>query len=78
MAQEPVTRAALGTSIEELLSQRFGVSADFAIDETVTRLKRLGLLDESGGMLSALPLPAATERLETEWAQLLRPSAGSR
>ena len=78
MAPEPVTRAALGTSIEELLSQRFGVSADFAIGEALTQLKSHGLLDESGGILSALPLPAAIERLQTEWVQLLRPSAGSR
>ncbi len=53
-------------------------SVDFAIDEALTQLKRLGLLDERGGLLSALPLPVAIERLETEWAQLLRPSAGSR
>jgi hypothetical protein len=77
-AAQPLSCAALGASIDELLSQRFGVSADFAIDEAVKSLKRLGLLDESGGVLSALPLPAAIERLETEWAQLLQPSAGSR
>ncbi len=71
-AAKPLTRAALGADIDELLSRRFGVSADFAIDEALTRLKRLGLLDESGDRLSALPLPAAIERLETEWAQLLR------
>ncbi len=71
-AAQPLTRAELGTGIDELLSHRFGVSADFAIDEALTRLKRLGLLDERGEMLSALPLPAAIERLETEWAQLLR------
>ncbi len=76
-AAQPLTRAALGAGIDELLSHRFEVSADFAIGEAVTRLKRLGLLDESGGVLSALPLPAAIERLETEWAQLLRPSADS-
>ena len=77
-AAQPLTRAALGAAIDALLSQRFGVSADFAIDEALTRLKRLGLLEESGDMLSVLPLPAAIERLETEWALLLRPSAGSR
>ncbi|MDO9299529.1 DUF3754 domain-containing protein [Bradyrhizobium sp.] len=73
-AAQPLTQAALGADIDELLSQRFAVSADFAINEALSRLKRLGLLDESGGMLSALPLPAAIERLETEWAQLLRPT----
>ena len=72
-AEQPLTRAALGADIDEFLSHRFGVSADFAIGEAVTRLKRLGLLEERGSMLSALPLPAAIERLETEWAQLLRP-----
>ncbi|MDP1869653.1 MAG: TMEM143 family protein [Bradyrhizobium sp.] len=78
IAGKPVTRAVLGASIEALLSHRFSVSADFAIDEAATQLQRLGLLDDSGGMLSALPLPAAIERLEAEWAQLLQPSAGSR
>ena len=77
-AGKPIPRAVLGASIEALLSHRFSVSADFAIDEAATQLQRLGLLDDSGGMLSALPLPAAIERLETEWAQLLRPSADSR
>jgi len=77
-AAEPVTREALGVSVDELLSHRFGVSADFAIGEALTQLKGFGLLDESGGMLSALPLSAAIERLQTEWTQLLRPSAGSR
>ena len=76
-AAEPVTRATLIARIDELLSQRFGVSIDFAIDEALTQLKRLGLLDERGGLLSALSLAAAIERLETEWAQLLRPSANS-
>jgi hypothetical protein len=77
-AAKPVTRSALGADIDELLSRRFGVVADFAIDEALTQLNRLGLLEESGGLLSALPLPAAIERLEAEWSLLLRPSAGSR
>lgn len=78
VAPEPVTRAALDASIDELLLRRFGFPADFEIGEVLTRLKRLGLLGESGGMLSVLPLPAAIERLEAEWAQLLQPNAGSR
>jgi len=72
MSPKPVTHAALDASIDELLLRRFGFSADFEIGGALTRLKRLGLLCESGGTLSALPLPAAIERLETEWAQLLR------
>jgi len=72
VAPEPVTRAALDASIDELLLRRFGFSADFEIGEALTRLKRLGLLCERGGMLSALPPPAAIELLEAAWAQLLR------
>lgn len=74
-AAGPLTRAALDASIAELLLRRFGVSADFVVGDALTRLQRLGLLNESGGALSGLPLPLAIERLETEWAQLLRPSA---
>ncbi|MDP3692190.1 TMEM143 family protein [Bradyrhizobium sp.] len=72
VAPQPVTRAALDAGIDELLLRRFAFSADFEIGEALTRLQRLGLLCESGGKLSALPLPGAIERLEAAWAQLLR------
>jgi hypothetical protein len=64
--------------MEDLLSRRFGVEAEFGIDEALARLKGLDLLGESGGCLSVPPLPDAIERIEKEWSELLRPNAGSR
>ena len=56
-AAEPLTRESLEARIEELLSQRFGVAADFAIGEALTRLKGLGLLGESGGIFRLRRFP---------------------
>ena len=66
-ASAPLAREALKARVEELLVRRFGVSADFAIDAALARLKGLDLVRESGDMLSVLPLPDALSRLDREW-----------
>jgi hypothetical protein len=77
-AAEPLTRKTLETRMEDLLSRRFGLDAEFGIDEALARLKSLDLLGETGDRLSVPPLPDAIKRIEKEWAELLRSSAGSR
>lgn len=66
-ASAPLAREALKARVEELLSRRFGVSADFEIDAALARLKELDLASESGGLLSAVPLADALSRLDREW-----------
>jgi hypothetical protein len=53
--------------VEALLTDAFGVSADFEIDEALARLKRLDLLTETDGHFSVPPLDDALARLEQEW-----------
>jgi hypothetical protein len=77
-AAAPLTREALYARIEQLLADKFGVSADFEIEDALVRLKRLDLLIEAGTDLSVLPLADALARLDREWDEFLRPSAGSR
>ncbi|MGZ5837658.1 MAG: TMEM143 family protein [Xanthobacteraceae bacterium] len=77
-AVAPLTREALGARIEGLLAQLFGVSAAFQIDDALARLKRLDLVSETGGCLTAPPLPDALARLEKDWEKLLQASAGWR
>ena len=77
-AVAPLTREALGARIEGLLAQLFGVSAAFQIDDALARLKRLDLVSETGGCLTAPPLPDALARLEKDWEKFLRASAGWR
>ena len=77
-AAAPLTREALYARIEQLLADKFGVSADFEIEDALVRLKRLDLLIEAGTDLSVLPLADALARLDKEWDEFLRPSAGSR
>jgi hypothetical protein len=71
-AAGPLTREALAARIEGLLAQLFGVSAAFEIDDALARLRRLNLLDETGGCLSVPPLPDAIARLDGDWKELLR------
>lgn len=66
-AQAPLTREALDARVEELLARVFGVSADFEIDDALTRLKRLDLLAATDGRLSVKPLADALARLDMEW-----------
>jgi hypothetical protein len=66
-ADSPLPREALDRRIEELLARVFGIAADFEIDDALARLKRLDLLGENNGQLSALPLPGALARLDKEW-----------
>jgi hypothetical protein len=66
-ASVPLARRTLKARVEELLTRRFGVSTDFAIDAALARLKGLDLVSESGDLFSALPLPDALSRLGDEW-----------
>jgi hypothetical protein len=70
-AQVPPTREALDARVEALLTDAFGISADFEIEEALARLKRLDLLTETAGRFSVLPLADALARLEKEWKELL-------
>ena len=66
-ASAPLAPEALKARVEDLLTKRFGVSADFAVDAALAPLKELGLVSETGGLFSALPLPDALSRLDREW-----------
>jgi len=68
-ASAPLAREALEARVEELLARQFGISADFAIDAALARLKGLDLICESGDLLSVLPLPDALSRLDKEWQE---------
>ena len=68
-APAPLTRETLDARVEALLTQSFGVSADFEIDDAVARLKSLDLLTETDGRLAVLPLAEALARLEQEWKE---------
>ena len=54
----------------------FGVATEFEIDDALRRLTRLGLLRETEGRFSVLPLPDALARLDRAWEHLLLPVAG--
>jgi len=69
-APAPLAREALKARVEELLARVFGVSADFEIDTALARLKGLGLVRESDGLLSVVAVPFTLDRLDREWQEL--------
>lgn len=73
LASVPLSRAALGSHIEELLQQMFGLGRAFNVDEALIRLREFGLVTGSDEALSALPLPDAIAQLKRVWANALRP-----
>ena len=60
-------RAKIGARPSNTVARRFGISADFAIDAALERLRELDLVSEAGGLLSAVPLADALSRLGEEW-----------
>ncbi|WP_315775922.1 MULTISPECIES: TMEM143 family protein [unclassified Bradyrhizobium] len=75
LASVPLSRAALGSHVEELLQQMFGLGRAFNIDEALLRLREFGLVSGGDDALSALPLPAAIAQLDRVWASALRPQS---
>ncbi|HTB02872.1 MAG TPA: TMEM143 family protein [Bradyrhizobium sp.] len=75
-AASPLTREALYARVEELLANAFGVAADFEIDDALARLKGFGLLTETDGRFSAVPLADALARLDSEWSAFVTAPAG--
>lgn len=66
-AAAPLTREALGASIQEVLARVFGIASEFELDDALARLKGLDLLVETNGGLSVVPLAEALARLDKEW-----------
>jgi hypothetical protein len=71
----PITCGVLDARIEELLQRMIGISADFDVDHALWRLREYGLVVETGGRVSAVPLSDALGRLDREWKGLLGPAA---
>ncbi|MGB8398966.1 TMEM143 family protein [Bradyrhizobium sp.] len=76
-AAAPLTREALDARVEEILLRVFGTSADFEIDNALSRLRGLDLLEETDGHLSVSPLPDALARLDREWKGFFATAAES-
>jgi Protein of unknown function (DUF3754) len=72
-AAASLTPKALGTRVEALLAQMFGVRIAFGSDDALAKLRDLDLLHEEGGCVSVPPLAEALTRLEKQWERLLRP-----
>jgi hypothetical protein len=69
-AGEPLTADELDQRIEAWFRSRWGIEFDFEVADGVGKLRRLRLLDDTGGKLSAVPLAEAARRLDETWDNL--------
>jgi hypothetical protein len=67
-ADGPLTASELDRRVEEWFVRRGEASFDFEVDDGVTKLRRLRLVDGDGqGRLAAVPLDEANGRLDQIW-----------
>ena len=66
-ASSPPTADQLDGRIEAWLRETFGVDLDFAADDALAKLERLGLLKREGERLAVPPLDGALLRLRRVW-----------
>ena len=61
------TQAQLDRRIETWLKENFGVVVDFEVEDALTKLARLGLLERDGAQLSVPPPDETLARLDRVW-----------
>ncbi|MBV9563015.1 MAG: DUF3754 domain-containing protein [Bradyrhizobium sp.] len=74
-APSPLSGAALGARVEELLVELFDIHVAFGADDGLAKLRSFDLLREDGGHLAVPPPAEALAQLEKEWAGLLSAKA---
>lgn len=72
MAKSPLSESELNARIVQWLSETFGVEIAFDIEDAVAKLRRIGLITETCGRLTAVPLESAVSRCEEAWFQIAR------
>jgi hypothetical protein len=71
-AKEPLTQGVLDRRIESWLQESFGVELNFEVEDALTKLDGLKLLQRRGDRLSVLPLDDALGRLDSIWDDFFR------
>jgi Protein of unknown function (DUF3754) len=70
-AARPLTTAELDRRIEDWFARRWEVAFDFEVDDGISKLRRLGLVEDDGqGRLTATTLDQAKRRLDQIWDDL--------
>ena len=69
-AQEALTADELDQRIEAWFTRRWGIEFDFEVADGVRKLRRLRLIDDTEGRLSAVALDEAARRLDETWDNL--------
>lgn len=80
-AGQPLTADELDQRIETWFASRWGAEFDFEVADGVGKLRRLRLLEDADGKLSAVPLTEAARRLDETWDDLFAyntPAASAR
>jgi hypothetical protein len=77
-AGRPLTAAELDRRIEDWFARRWEATFDFEVDDGVGKLRRLRLVDDGQGRLTAVTLDEAKRRLDQTWDNLFAYNAPPR
>ena len=67
LLEAPSDSETLDRRIEAWLAERFGVAADYEVDDAIGKLRRLGLVADADGIFAVPPIPEALHRLDALW-----------
>ena len=69
-AGRPLTIAELDRAIEQWFADSWGCRLNFEVDDSLAKLRRLGLVEQRDGeTLAAVPIEMAIRRLDDRWAR---------
>jgi hypothetical protein len=69
-SERPLDRKELDSLIEAYMLETYDIPMDFEVDDGVRKLLQLGLIDESDGVIRAVGVKEALDRLDGELKKL--------
>ena len=66
-SKQPLTKSELDSKIENWMACRWDCRIDFEIDDALSKLLTLGLVEQVNGELSAIPIEAGIRKLDQRW-----------
>jgi uncharacterized protein DUF3754 len=67
ISEHPLSKTELDSKIENWLATQWRCEIDFEIDDALDKLLTLGLVRDSNGELSAIPINEGIEKLDQRW-----------
>ena len=72
VSKVPMGEKELDETVETWFADRWNCTLDFEVSDALSKLRRLGLVEQQDGLLGCQPLDAALAKLDSTWDQYFR------